>query len=100
MLTDLYCPLCNLPRCFFALKDTHQWPIGYDSNCTGQEVVLELPSRHKDCIEELLNLRVPCLSTVQNLTNKVHRLLFDFYRGFRLFNDDDCADYGVGSCNI
>jgi hypothetical protein len=28
----------------------------------GQEVVLELPGPHQDCIKQLLNLRVPCLS--------------------------------------
>jgi hypothetical protein len=65
-----------------------------------QEVVLELPGCHKDCIEQLLNLRVPCLSILQDLTNKVHSLLFHFCRGFRAFNSDDCTNNNVGSCNI
>jgi hypothetical protein len=66
----------------------------------GQELVFELPGRHKDCIEQLLNLRVPCLSVLQDLADKVHMLLFDFRRGFRPFNDDDCTHNDVGSCNI
>jgi hypothetical protein len=32
ILVDLYCPLCDLPRCFLALQDMRQWPIRYDSN--------------------------------------------------------------------
>jgi hypothetical protein len=77
-----------------------QWLIRYDSNNMGQEVMLELPGRHKDCIEQLLNLRVPYLSIFQDLADKVHRLLFYFHHCFRSFNGDDCTDYGVGSYNI
>jgi hypothetical protein len=66
----------------------------------GQEVVLELPGHHKDYIEQLLNLRVPCLCVLQNLTDKVHRLVVNFRHGFRLFDDDYCTDNSVGSCNI
>jgi hypothetical protein len=65
-----------------------------------QEVVLELPDCHMDYIEQLLNLRVPCVSVLQDLTDKVHMLLFDFRRGFKPFNGDDCIDNGVSSCNI
>jgi hypothetical protein len=100
ILADLHCPLCNLPRCFFSLKDTCQWPIGYDLNDIGEEVVLECPSYYKDCIEQLLNLRVPYLIVLQVLTDKVHKLLFDFRRGFMPFNGDDCTNNSVGSCNI
>jgi hypothetical protein len=100
ILADLHCPLCNLPHCFFALKDAQQWLIGYDSNDMGQEVVLEFPVCHKDCIEKLMNLWVPCSNVLQDLADKVHMLLFKFCRGFRPFNGDDCADNGVGSCNI
>jgi hypothetical protein len=77
------------------MSSTSYWLIS-----TTQEVVLELPGRHKDCTEQLLNLRVPCLSVLQDLTDKVHRILFDFRCGFRAFNGDDCTDNGVGSCNI
>jgi hypothetical protein len=66
----------------------------------GQEVVLELPGCHKDCIEQLLNLRVPCLSVLQDHADKVHMLLFDFRRGRRTFNGDDCTNYYVDSCNV
>jgi hypothetical protein len=66
----------------------------------GQEVVLELPGCHKDYVEQLLNLWVPYLSVLQDLTDKVHRLLFDFRCGFRPFNDDDRTDNGLGSYNI
>jgi hypothetical protein len=52
----------------------------------GQEVVLELPGHHKDFIEQLLNLRVSCLSIFQDLIDKVHMLLFDFHHGFSPFN--------------
>jgi hypothetical protein len=44
--------------------------------------VLELPDRHKDCVEQLLNLRVPCLSILQDLADEVHGLLFGIRRGF------------------
>jgi hypothetical protein len=66
----------------------------------GQKVVLEHPYYHKDCIKQLLNLRVSCLSILQDLTDKIHRLLFDFHRGFRPFNGDDCTDNSVGCYNI
>jgi hypothetical protein len=92
--------MCDSPHCFFALKDTRQWPIGYDSNSMGQEVVLELPGYHKDCIEQLLNLRVPCLSIIQDLADKVHRLLFDLRHDFRSLNGDNCADNYVGGSNV
>jgi hypothetical protein len=65
-----------------------------------QEVVLVLPIHHKDCVEQLLNLRVSCLSILQNLADKVHELLFDFHRGVRPFNNDNGADNCVGSCNV
>jgi hypothetical protein len=63
----------------------------------GQEVVLELPSCNKDYIEQILNLRVPCLSILQDFADKVHKLLFDFHRGFRSFNRNNCADNCIGS---
>jgi hypothetical protein len=66
----------------------------------GQKVVLELPGRHKDYIKQLLNLRIPCLSILQDLADKVHMLQFDFRRDFRSFNGDDCTDNDVDSCNI
>jgi hypothetical protein len=65
----------------------------------GQEVVLELPSRHEDCVEQLLNLRIPCLSVIQDLTDKVDVLLFDFCHGFWPFNDNDGADYYISGCS-
>jgi hypothetical protein len=52
----------------------------------GQEVVLDVPGCHKDYIEQLLNLRVPYLSVLHDLTDNVHMLLFDFHHGFRPFN--------------
>jgi hypothetical protein len=66
----------------------------------GQEVVLELSAHHKDYVEQLLNLRVPHLSILQDLVDKVHRMLFDFRRGFRPFNGDNCDENCVGSCNV
>jgi hypothetical protein len=62
--------------------------------------MLELPGHHKDYIEKLLDLRVPSLSILQDLTNKVHMLLLDFHCGFWPFNDDNCANNCVGDCNI
>jgi hypothetical protein len=35
ILADLHCPLCDLPCCFFALKDARQRTIGYDPNNMG-----------------------------------------------------------------
>jgi hypothetical protein len=65
-----------------------------------QEIVLELSVHYKDFVEQLLNLRVPCLSIFQDFADKVHGLLFDFRRDFRPFNGDNCADNCVGSCNV
>jgi hypothetical protein len=44
----------------------------------GQEVVLELPVCHKDCIEQFLNLSVPCLSILQDLADKVRSCCLTF----------------------
>jgi hypothetical protein len=66
----------------------------------GHKVVLELPECHKNRIEQLLNLWVPCLSILQDLADKVHMLLFGFRRGFRPFNGDVYIDNSVGSYNI
>jgi hypothetical protein len=66
----------------------------------GQEVVLELSGHHKSCIEKLLNLRVSCLSILQDLTDKVCGLQFDFRCSFSLFNGNNCADHCVGGYNI
>jgi hypothetical protein len=62
--------------------------------------MLELSGHHKDCIEQLLNLRVPSLSVLQDLADKIHKLLFNFRCSFRPFNGDDCTNNGVSSCNI
>jgi hypothetical protein len=62
--------------------------------------MLELPSRRKDCVEQLLDLRVPCLSILQDLVDKVHGLLLDFHRGFGPFHGDDGVDNYVGGCNV
>jgi hypothetical protein len=59
-----------------------------------QEAVLQLLGRHENCIEQLLHLRVLCLSILEDLANKVHRLLLDFCRG------DDCTDNNVGGRHI
>jgi hypothetical protein len=65
-----------------------------------QEIVLELPSHHEDCVEYLMYLRVPCLSILKDLADKVHRLLLDFHRGFWSFNGNDRADYCIGGYNV
>jgi hypothetical protein len=57
-----------------------------------QEVMLELPSHHKDYTEQLLDLRVPYLSILHDLADKVHGLLLDLRRGFWLLNGDNGAD--------
>jgi hypothetical protein len=62
--------------------------------------VFELPGRHKDCVEQLLDLMVSYLSTLQDLADKVNELLFDLCRGFRPFNNDNGADNYVGDCNV
>jgi hypothetical protein len=100
ILADLHCPLCDPPCCFFALKDTHQRPIGYDPNNMDQEVVLELPGPHKDYVEQFLNLRAPCFCILQDLADKVYGLLFDFHCGFRPFYDDNNDDNYVSGYNI
>jgi hypothetical protein len=46
-----YYPLCELPWYFFALEDVCQWPIEYDPNRMSQEAMLELCSRHENCVE-------------------------------------------------
>jgi hypothetical protein len=45
-------------------------------------------------------LRVPCLSILKDLADKVHRLLFDFCGGLWSFNGNDGADYCIGGCNV
>jgi hypothetical protein len=99
-LADLYYQLCDPPHCFVALENSCQWSIGYDPNNMHKEVVLEHPGHHEDYIEQLLYLRVCCLSILQDLVDKVHGLLFNFHHGFRPFNDDDCDDNGVGGCDV
>jgi hypothetical protein len=66
----------------------------------GQEVMLELPGHHEDIIEQLLDLRVHCLSIFQDLVDKVHMLLLDFHCGFWPFNDDNTADNCVGGYHV
>jgi hypothetical protein len=62
--------------------------------------MLELPGHHKDCVEQLLDLRVPYLSILQGLADNIHGLLLDFRRGFRSFNGDNGADNCVSGCNV
>jgi hypothetical protein len=64
------------------------------------EVVLELPGCHEDYIEELMNLQVPSLCVLQDLTDKVHRFLFSLCIGFWLLNGDNSADNCVSGCHI
>jgi hypothetical protein len=65
-----------------------------------QEVMLELHGHHKNYVERLLDLRVPYLSILQDLVDKVHGLLLDIRLGFGPFNDDNGADNCVGDCNV
>jgi hypothetical protein len=60
-----------------------------------QEVVLQLPGHHEDCVEQLLNLQIPYLSVLKDLADKVHMLLLDFGSSPWLFNGDDGADYCI-----
>jgi hypothetical protein len=43
-----------------------------------RQVMLQLPGRHENRIEQLLHLWVPRLGIFQDLTNKVHGLLLNF----------------------
>jgi hypothetical protein len=69
-------------------------------NSVHQEVMLELSDHHKDCVEQLLDLWVSCLTILQDLADKVHRLLLDFRRGFGSFNDNNGADNCIGGYNV
>jgi hypothetical protein len=40
------------------------------------------PDRHENYVEQFLHLWVPHLCILEDLSNKVHRLLLDFHRGF------------------
>jgi hypothetical protein len=62
--------------------------------------MLELPGSHKDYIEQLLDLRVHCLSILLDFADKVHRLLFDFCAGFWSLNGDNCADNYIDGSQI
>jgi hypothetical protein len=62
--------------------------------------MLELPHHHEDCVKQLLNLWVSCLSVLQDFANKVYSLLFDFRVGFWPFYGDNSADNYVGGCHI
>jgi hypothetical protein len=62
--------------------------------------MLQLPGRHEYCIEQFLHLWISCLSILQDLTDKVHGLLLDFYYSFWPFNGDDYANHSVGSRHI
>jgi hypothetical protein len=70
-----------------------------DPNNVCQELGLQLPGCNEDCIEQLPNLRVPCLSILKDLTDKVHRLLLDFGSGPWSFNGGDGADYYISGCH-
>jgi hypothetical protein len=65
-----------------------------------QEVMLEHPGRYEDCIEQLLNLRVPYLCMLQDLTNKVHWLLFNLCISFWLLDGVNSSNNCVGGCHI
>jgi hypothetical protein len=65
-----------------------------------QEVVLQLPSRHEDCSEQLQYLWVPCLSILKYLADNIHRLLLDFRHGLWPFNCDDGADNCIGGGDV
>jgi hypothetical protein len=45
--------------------DHHDW--------VGLEVVLQLAPREHHCVEQLLDLRIPCLGLGQHLADVVHR---------------------------
>jgi hypothetical protein len=51
-------------------------------------------------MEQLLNLRAPCLSILKDLVDKVHMLLLDFVSGLWLFNGGDGANYYINGCLI
>jgi hypothetical protein len=65
-----------------------------------QEVVLQLPGHHEDCVEQLLNLRVSCLGILKDIADKVHMLLLDFGSSPCPFNSDDGANYCINDCHI
>jgi hypothetical protein len=65
-----------------------------------QEIMLQLPGHHEDCIEQLLCPRVPCLSILKDLADKIHMLLLDFHRGLWPFNYDDSVDNCIGGGDV
>jgi hypothetical protein len=72
----------------------------YNSNSVRQEVMLQLLGRHEYCVEQFLHLWIPYLSVLQDLTDKVHKLLLDLHYRLWPFSGDDCADHNVGSCHV
>jgi hypothetical protein len=45
-------------------------------------------------------LRVPCLSILKDLADKVHMLFLDFRHGLLPFNSDDGADNCIGGGDV
>jgi hypothetical protein len=62
--------------------------------------MLELFGRHEDCVEQLLNLRIPCLGILQDFADKVQWMLFNFHASFWPFNDDNGVNNCVGGCHV
>jgi hypothetical protein len=62
--------------------------------------LLQLPTCHDYCVEQLLYLWISCLSVFQDLADEVYWLSFCFCLGIRSLNDDDYPDDYIGGKNI
>ena len=88
MRTKLYCPFSNRPSGFAVLYHISDRCRTDHSDWVLQEVVLQLPTRHKDPKDQLLPMWIPVLGHGQYLTNEIHQSLnMIFFAFFLAFNN-------------
>ena len=86
---------------FLIMEDVAQWILSNHCYLICLKVMVELPGRNKDSVQQLLDLRIPSLRLVQDFTVEVDWALnFIGVLGFFLFNDDDSTDDTVGCRNV
>jgi hypothetical protein len=63
--------------------------------------MFQLSGCNQDCVDQLLNLRVPGFGLIEHLADEVNRALdFVHVARFLMLDHDDCGDHAIGGRNV
>ena len=98
---ELYRPFNDAAIGFLITEDVAQRILSNHCYLICLKVMVELPGRNKDSIQQLLDLRIPSLRLIQDFAGEVDMALnFIGVPSFFSFNDEGSTNDTVGCSNV